>query len=109
MVTSEEATSNADIMRELRTMRIEWTEHIIPLVGKIEELIAMHGDPIEARARIAFVGILLEREADRKRLRKAIIEKTLVGAVWVALGYMVIVVGNDIRDVILDIVRRGGR
>lgn len=102
-------TSNEDLMRELRTMRDEWSEHIMPLVGKIEELIAMHGDPIEARARIAFVGMLIEREADAKRLRRAVIEKTLVGAIWVALVYVAIMVGHDIRDVILDIVRRGGK
>ncbi len=90
-------------------MRDEWAEHIIPLVSKIETLLSMHGDPNETRARIAFVGVLLEREADRKKLRKAVIEKTLVGAVWVALVYMAIVIGHDIRDVILDIVRRGGR
>lgn len=101
--------SNEDLMRELRAMREEWGDHILPLVGKIEDLVTMHGDPENTRARIAFVNLLLEREADRKALRKAVIEKTLAGAIWVVLGYFVVMLGHEARDLVISILQRAAK
>ena len=45
----------------------------------------------------AYLKLCLEREIDRKLIRRAVIEKSLAGALWVILGLTCVAVWDYIR------------
>jgi hypothetical protein len=96
-------TTNTDLLREITAMRAELQEHIAtetPLLTNAVVALDALGNIEVIRVRVAFINMLIERENDRKVLRKAIIEKTVVGAVWAVLIYTVFAIGHDIRDIV---------
>ena len=78
---------------EIRKLRVELHENIAPLLATVREL----GLPEQVRARVQFIELLIEREKDRTKLRRAIIEKSLIGAVWALLVFLAVAVWNEIK------------
>ena len=98
--------TNDDLMREMRAMREDLQEHIEteePVLMEARALIAAHGASALVAPRVQFINAWMEREADRKALRRAIIEKTTVAAIWAVLIYLAVMVREDLLVVI-----RGG-
>lgn len=60
------------------------------------------GDPEEIRNRIAFINLWIEREQDKAKLRKAIIEKTVIGAIWALCVFVGLAVFNEVRDIVVS-------
>lgn len=90
-----------NIDNRMSTIDNRLEEHIKdeqPVLHSAQHLIDQHGDRDEVTARIQFINGWMEREKDRKALRKAIIEKTLVGAIWALLLYLAIAVRHDLVD-----------
>lgn len=71
-----------------------------PILLKAKELLDIHGDSADMRARIAFVEAWMEREKDYAKLRRAIIEKTIVGAVWAVTIYLLVLIQQDLVAIV---------
>lgn len=92
-----------DLMREITAMRTEFRDHAavaVPVLERASVLLATHGDDELVRKRIAFINSWMEREADYKLLRRAVIEKTIIAALWAILVFMAIAIGSEIRDIV---------
>ena len=93
------------VLREITEMRVELRMHIkqhdesIAWMDRIKALVDAHGDTEIVRARIEFVNLLLEREEEHKRLRRAVIEKGLLVAIGAALFFLATALGHELRDV----------
>lgn len=72
------------------------------VLEKAQVVVTTHGAPELITSLINFVNMLMEREADRKALRKAIIEKTIIGAIWALAIYVGLAVIHELRDVVRD-------
>ena len=97
-------STNEDLMREIVEVKITLQNHIIeekPLLASARSLIETHGDnPIVTRARIQFVNEWMVAAQDRKRLRRAIIEKSLVMAIWACIVFIAVSIQHELLTII---------
>ena len=97
------------IYREVLEMRAELSAHIRVFSDHVEgeasamaayqEWMLMAGPREAIRARLQFVEAWMEREKDRKALRRAVIEKSTIVALCAVLAYVGQLAWNDIQDV----------
>ena len=95
--------TNEDLMHAIQEIHKKLDKHIEdeePVLDSAKILIATHGTDEMIRSRINFVNEWMERERDRKALRRAIIEKTFTGAIWALLIYLAIVIRHDLLDIV---------
>jgi len=92
-----------EILRQISEMRGELHAHLSTekvILAKAELVASAHGDADLIATRIAFINLLMEREQDRKALRKAIIEKTVIGAIWALAIYLGLAVIHELRELV---------
>lgn len=75
-------------------------------ISEEHDLINELGSSDAIRARVVFVNMLIDREATREKFKRAIIEKTLLGAIWTAVVFVVVALWHEVGAVLLDLLRR---
>ena len=63
----------------------------------LRAIVREFGSVERVRVQIQFVDMMIEREKDRTMLRRAIIEKSTLGALWAVLVFMAIAFFNEIK------------
>lgn len=102
-LAQERSARHEDLMMVVQGIASKLDTHInreTPVIEAARRLLDEHGEPDETRARIMFVNEWMERAKDRRALRKAIIEKTTIGAIWAILVYVAYAVGHDMKDIL---------
>jgi hypothetical protein len=87
------------IENEQTAVRRELQQHILDERPLLEVILAL-GTADAVRSRVLFVNLLIERELERTKLRKAIIEKTTVGAVIALLVFVGVSAWNEVVAII---------
>jgi hypothetical protein len=92
---------------DIRDIRAALQQHIKDedgILNQIKEDIHGHvelmkelGTAEQIRARVTFVELLLEREKVKVKLHRAIIEKSLLGAVWAVVVFLIVASFNELR------------
>ena len=98
-MTAKEQEGLDYVLKEIQALREMMLERIVEeniLLEKIRMLFEIHGTNELIRVRVEFVNILMAREVDRIRLRKAIIEKSLLGAVFAILAFVAVSVQHEL-------------
>lgn len=102
-LANERRDRHDDLMEVANAIRADLRAHISeekPILDEAKVMLATHGNPELVRARIEFINEWMEIAKERKALRRAVIEKSVVGIMWAVLVYLAFVIGHDIRDVI---------
>ena len=82
--------------KEIKEVRVILEKHIedeSPWLNVVHEL----GTAERVRAQVQFVEMLIEREKDRVKLRRAVIEKSTIGALWAVLIFVAVAIFNEIK------------
>jgi len=86
---------------EIRSLRAEFTAHVDeerPILLVAKQL----GTAEQVKARVTFIDSWIEREKDYAKLRKAIIEKTVVGAIWAVILFVAVSLGHEIKNILTE-------
>ena len=97
--------TNEDLMHAIQALDAKLDLHVVdekPVLDAAKALIAAHGTDEMIRSRISFVHAWMEREADRKALRRKILESMVLWAVIFALGFIALAISTEIREIVKD-------
>ena len=100
------AIENEDLLREIIEIKADLKNHIQveePVLLEARALIVAHGSYELIGPRVAFINAWMRREEQRDALRRAIIEKTTIAAVWAIVLYVAYAIGHDIMDTLRGI------
>ena len=91
---------------EIRRIETRWKSDVD---SKLDALIRAEREHADKYG--AFLDMLIKREADRAAMRKAVMEKTLSGLIWMAVVGLVSLAWSGTKTEIGDLVNaiRGGR
>lgn len=96
----------ANLHEQVRAMRRELNLHVAEEMPILRSMLQELGTSEQVRQRRVFIELLIDRERDRKKLRTAIIEKSLLFAILALLVFIGTAIWHELGTAIKLMVRR---
>lgn len=91
------------VYEEIRELRRELNDHISEEMPMVRTIMTELGSPEQVRQRRIFIEAWIERERERAKLRRAVIEKGVIVALAAVVAFVLTAIYHELISVLRDL------